>query len=183
MRISRGFVTAAIIVGSIGALGGAAIGNSPMIVIRESAPIGGASNGLALGHAPVEVESFPDQYALETRDGRFEIGELALRGRLRNTHMAMTWESAGDPDDDFASELATDERAARIAREAALIAYTARSPAVTPSAAPEPQAPPPAGPPALSRAEAPLALADPVTLTPAPSSRMIDVDAVLVSRD
>lgn len=123
--------------------------------------------------------AMPDHYPLETAQGRFAIGELPLRGRLRDTAVAMSWERERRPSPDFAATLAREEQAARLAREGALIAYTARLPAGTPP--PAPAAPQPTA----SRVEQQTAPVDSASLENAgnASSRMIDVDAVLAARE
>ncbi|QZD91911.1 hypothetical protein K3162_10150 [Qipengyuania xiapuensis] len=185
-----------------GALSGAAIGDMRMIershtdTLPEAQMVRAGNSALQSGERP------PDHYALETPEGTIEVGELALHGRMRNSTDGMWWEGRRERPvelsaryDDFYSEA----DAARLAREEALLAFTgsraeyqvrreeeaARAVATEALAQARSQ-------PAMTRAEAPMTLAEPAEIaTPAPSAReprrgnakTIDVSAALAGQN
>lgn len=83
MRISPRLVAATLVIAIGGVTSGALIGQTPML---EKTGIGGNLPELrgSVDVAPRTVERAPNQYAIETPEGRFEIAELSSRGVYRN---------------------------------------------------------------------------------------------------
>ena len=180
-----------------GAASGAAIGQSPMLkeLASETAlpQTAAAAQATASREAPRQL---PNHYPLETPQGTVEVAELALHGRMRDRGGDLWWErrksepTAFDAEYDFYAT-ASEER---IARERRLAAFAGEAaPRSAPRDVRQVEAPPPPPQPdRVSRAEAPLALSEPVQMRPAASpatdrvignAKVIDVQAELARRD
>lgn len=165
-----------------GALSGAAIGDTDMLTrghhetLPKTAPVFAGNAALHSGQRP------PDHYPLETPYGTIEVAELALHGRMRNAVDPGWWEDRSrmelGAEYDFYAQ-ASDER---IAREEALLAFTGdRQPlharrvehAAIYTATDRPLT-------RTSRAEAPMALAEPAEIPTPPAAERV---AVLTSRE
>lgn len=191
MRISPHWMFAAAIVSIGGAVGGAAIGTTPIVADRGEASQLPTAPIIQSRTAGAPRKALPNHYALETPNGRIEVGELALHGRMRDSHAGMQWERERELADRGMAAYEreySDDRELRIAHERALIAYTTTAEHASPVAAPTPDAAErPAYVPRPSRAEAPLALADPVSVnavqakptTRVGNAKMIDISASL----
>ena len=178
-----------------GAVSGASISTAP-IVNRDTAQGGTDGNTYAYTDAgSAASRALPDHYALETPKGRVEVADLALRGRLHDSAMARMWreERSGEryPSYDTYDEYTSDRDTAFFNDEIDRPAPSART--YTAAAAPLPvtevpvAAPPPiAERKVVTRAEAPLALADPAPVSAAkpagPSARTINVAAALAAQ-
>ena len=193
MKFAPHILGAVAVVGVAGALSGATIGDSPVLKKAHSDTMPEAPIVRAGDNARLAAQNPPDHYPLKTAKGTVPVEELALRGRMRDRGGDLWWEGRDsdtrqlDAGYDF-YETASPER---IEHERRLLAFHAgRAPATSA------QAEQPAKPARLSRAEAPLALADPVELeiaSPAPptaaaanrtgNSKTVDVVAVLDSRE
>ncbi|MBX7459097.1 hypothetical protein K3152_12630 [Qipengyuania sp. 1NDH17] len=195
MKFTPHILGAVAVVAIAGAVSGATIGDSPVLKrglteTMPEAPIVRASNSaMRDGKRP------PDHYPLKTPDGTIEVAELSLHGRMRDRGGDLWWEGRDDERAymdagyDF-YETASPER---IEHERRLLAFHGSENVQT-----QQQAAPPTGQPertAMTRAEAPMALAEPaevVAQEPAPqpadeasigNSRTIDVSAALARRD
>lgn len=170
-----------------GAVSGATIGDSPVLTrasidtLPQAAIIGGSNDALR------NSSRLPDHYPLETPKGTIEVAELALHGRMRERGGDMWWEdgreapirtSAGY---DF-YQTASPER---IAHEQRVLAFT--------GGRAEPQQIPVPGQgagfraqPTMTRAEAPMALAEPADVVTSEASigksKTVDVAAALAQR-
>jgi len=181
---------AAAIVAIGGAVGGATIGTTPIVERGEASQLPTAPI-IQSRTADAPRKALPNHYALETPDGRIEVGELALHGRMRDSQAGMHWEREREIADrgiETYERERNDDRELHIAREQALIAYTTTAEPAPPVTASMPDtAERPAYASRPSRAEAPLALADPVSVASVqaePTARvgkakMIDISASL----
>ena len=180
-----------------GAVSGAAIGDS-RILQRDHSDSLPEAQLVTAGNADLRSsERPPDHYPLETPDGTLEVAELALHGRMRASNDSNWWEQRADNRAELAAEYgdfyATAD-AERLAREEALLAFTGgradyqvrlEERAVAPRHS-------------MTRAEAPMALAEPVEINePAPvaervtssrepktgNAKTVDVTAALAARD
>lgn len=175
-----------------GALSGAAIGDTRILernhadTLPEARIVKAGNEALRNGERP------PDHYPLETPQGTIEVAELALHGRMRDSAAGMWWEDEREeaarlssPRYDFYAEADAD----RLAREEALLAFTGSS-AEYQARRETPQR--------MTRAEAPMALAEPAErpvqqaepeTAPSPrepstgNAKTIDVTAALAKRD
>ena len=181
MRYLPHSLAALAVVAIAGAVSGEAIGDSPVLKADVQETLPDAQPMSATQLPSPSSKRPPDQYPLETPDGVIEVGELAMHGRLRDTPHAHWWRNA-NRDLGAQYEAQYDEAdLARLAHEEALIAYTAQPPAPAP-AMEQVQAPQ-----RVTRAEAPMALAEPAAPEPpAPAARAsignaksIDVAAAL----
>ena len=172
-----------------GAVSGQAIGDTEVLRAASQDTLPDAQP-FATGSQPRTDRRPPDQYPLKTPDGTIAVSELALHGRLRDSAQAY-WQRRGAQGAELSASYAIDfdeEALVRLAREEALIAYTSQPRAVAPVAAQpieEPQR--------QTRAEAPMALAEPepraapqsrVALEPRPAqsigrAKTVDVAAAL----
>lgn len=177
-----------------GAVGGAAIGDIGMVqrghteTLPQNAVVTTGNAALA------KAERQPDQYPLVTPEGTVEVAELSLRGRMRDHGYDGWWEAREEAQYESAEDYDFYATASpeRIAHEERLLAFTDGRPEAGDAAQ---QAQP------RSRAEAPLALAEPEAVTtannPAPAastgsspaapnaignSKMVDISAALSSR-
>ncbi|MXO49329.1 hypothetical protein GRI69_13805 [Erythrobacter vulgaris] len=169
MKFAPQILSAVAVVAIAGAVSGATIGDSP--VLKEGhgdtlpeAPIINASND-ALRHTTRP----PDHYPLKTPEGTIEVAELALHGRLHDRGGNMWWDDRSDQSVDMNAGYDFYETASpeRIAREEALLAYTGgradgHSRPVEEIHDPVLQR--------VTRAEAPMVLAEPAELEVAESS-------------
>lgn len=160
MKFAPQILSAVAIVAITGAVSGATIGDSPVLKSRSSdtlpeAPIISASND-----ALHDTTRPPDHYPLKTPKGTIEVAELALHGRLHDRGESMWWEDRSDDSVNLSAGYDFYETASpeRIAREEALLAYTEGRADMQARPAEENEVP--AGH-RLSRAEAPMALAEP----------------------
>lgn len=195
MKFAPQILGAVAVVAIAGAVSGATIGDSPVLKrgLTESmpeAPIVSASNA-----AMRDSKRPPDHYPLKTQDGTIEVAELSLHGRMRDRGGDMWWEGRGD-DRAYMSagynfyETASPER---IEHERRLLAFHSNE-----TAQPHQQAAPTSGQAQgahMTRAEAPMALAEPAeVVAPGPAtqraadasignSRTVDVTAALARRD
>ena len=194
MKFTPHILGAVAVVAIAGAVSGATIGDSPVLDRGQTdtmptAPIVSASNT-----AMRNAERLPDHYPLKTPNGTVEVAELSLHGRMRDRGGDMWWEGRDadrvnmDAGYDF-YETASPER---IEHERRLLAFHGEK---AQRAEPVRQAPQQAQPQRMTRAEAPMALAEPAEITsaqPAPqraaeqsigNSRTVDVTAALALRD
>ena len=194
MKYAPHAIGALAVVAIAGAVSGATVGDSPILkrgyheTVPEVPIVRSANSYQRATRRP------PDHYPLKTPKGTIEVAELALHGRLRDRGGDMWWDGRGndarplDARYDF-YETASPER---IEHERRLLAFHAEG--SEPAASTQDQEP--AKPARISRAEAPLALAEPAELdtatpthrkTPAQGSRggarIVDVGAILDSRD
>ncbi len=196
MRLSPPWMFALAVTVIGGAVSGASIGTAPVLKRGLDTPPYQSGHTAPYMARQTDSAALPDHYALETPHGRIEAAELALRGRMHEKTFARTViEAAPPPADPF-------RQAALTERERAYYGYDTVAPAVAvPADRPRPdltrQDTAPPGPgyaqtPALSRAEAPLALAEPAPVAEAPTppppanigkARMIDVSASLANRE
>lgn len=177
-----------------GALSGATIGDSRVLERSQDDTLPEARLIAASNQAMRDGRRLPDHYPLKTPDGTIEVAELALHGRLRDRGGDMWWQERNDDpvharkDYDF-YETASPER---IAREQALLAFTGGQAEGHSNDIREPA---PAGRTRLSRAEAPMALAEPAEVTKRDrtavhasdagigNSRTVDVTAALAQKN
>ena len=192
MRISPPWIIALALTTTGGAISGASIGTAPIPKRGLDIPAHDASaTGPDMTHRAAPT-ALPDHYALETPEGRVEVGELALRGRLHDTGAARYWTE----DRNASASVEAMRKASLTQRERAYFGHDRGADSYPaghrPAHYPEPERVYEVSEPALSRAEAPLALAEPAPITAAPSApvsvnigkaRMIDVSASLASRD
>ena len=191
MKLTPQIVGAVALVGMAGALAGAAIGGSPVLA-RSHADTLPTSTIVTTANASLHTtKNLPDHYPLQTPAGTVEVADLALRGRLRNQSPDVWWDrqderrAEANADYDFYLTASAQE----IEHERRLLAYYERT---SPAPAKQPESPPSR---AVTRAEAPMALAEPAEVTataPAPeaateasvgTSRTVDVAATLAIRD
>ena len=173
MRVSPFLVVAALATAIVGGVvSGESIGATGMVKRGTQIDVASRSAPIEFRAHAAPHRQLPDHYTLETPEGRVEVGELALRGRLRDSHAGMRWEYEQDAAaaDQRAYTLADlgEARRAAVMREETLVAYTAQRESMEPIG-PAPRyerEPAPAQAKRLTRAEAPLALADPVTVAP-----------------
>ena len=180
MKTGYVLLGAAALVAIAGALAGRAIDTSP--VMRDSA-------GGTLPSAPVvtaadqglrTARSTPDHYAMVTPDGRVEVAEIALRGKMRQARARPMPPGYGyDPARDL--QPYSEAELSRLTREEALIAYTSRPPTDRTAASGV------AADPHLPEAQATPAQPDEGVAEPARKSignaKVVDVDAALADRD
>ncbi len=193
MRFTPQMLGAAAVIGMAGAVSGAAIGESPILTRSHSDSLPQSTVVSTANKSLTQRGSPPDHYPLETKHGTIEVAELALHGRLRERGGKMWWE---DRETDDRAEMngeydfyrtASPER---IAHEERLLAFTRgradlsriEEDTFVPSRS-------------RVRAEAPMALAEPVELSiqdtgisqgneqRAGKAKTIDVSVVLALRD
>ncbi|MGE5952551.1 MAG: hypothetical protein ACM308_02855 [Qipengyuania vulgaris] len=195
MKFTPHILGAVAVVAIAGAVSGATIGESPVLKrglteTMPTAPIVSASSA-----AMRRAERLPDHYPLKTPNGTIEVAELSLHGRMRDRGGDLWWEGRDDArvtmsvGYDF-YETASPER---IEHERRLLAFhgEAAQPAHTASLAPRQ----PRNEMRMTRAEAPMALAEPAevaavepVIQPASeasigNSRTVSVTAALARRD
>lgn len=181
-----------------GALSGAAIGDSRILerdrydTLPEAQVVTAGNAGLRTGERP------PDHYPLKTPEGTIEVAELALHGRMRGSNDGVWWEERGGDRVELAGEYGefyASADAERLAREEALLAFTGSRAEYQIRLEERQHAAPAAGTgQRLTRAEAPMALAEPAAIDEpqAPASprepsagnaKTIDVTAALAVRE
>lgn len=191
MKFTPHIIGAAALVTLGGAVSGAYIGTSPVLEreARDSlpeAPIIMASNPSA-----GSSERPPDHYPLVTPERTVPVAELALRGRLRDSAHAH-WMRG---DDGEGTQLAayndieySDDDLYRLAREKALIAYTASEPQLQDASGDIAYSDSHAAGQSPSAGSAPLAPPEQVAASPVTASRkvgnakVVDVAAALASQ-
>ena len=149
----------------VGALSGAAIADTPILTRAQTVTPGDAPLSTVGNAAMRNVRPLPNHYPLETPKGTIEVAELALHGRLRDRGGDMWWEREEQRSTDLDAKYDFYATASpeRIAHERRLLAFTEG-----PQRAEAPQPPPP---PSITRAEAPMALAEPAAVaSPTPST-------------
>lgn len=187
-----------------GAFSGAAIGDSRILerdrydTLPEAQVVTAGNADLRSGERP------PDHYPLETPEGTIEVAELALHGRMRGSSDGMWWEERGAERVELAAdygEFYASADAERLAHEEALLAFTGSRAQyqvrLNERAALEQAAPTAPRAQRVTRAEAPMALAEPASVnepTPAPdaatsprepstgNAKTIDVTAALAAQ-
>ncbi|MBX7459791.1 hypothetical protein K3180_02170 [Qipengyuania sp. YG19] len=194
MKFAPQILGAVVIVAIAGAVSGAMIGDSTVLkegysdTLPETPIIGASNDGLR------NMASLPDHYPLKTPEGTIEVAELALHGRLHDRGGSIWREDRSNESAKLSAGYDFYKTASpeRIAREGALLAYTGGRAERLDSSIEE------TGPPArqrITRAEAPMALAEPVKIeiaghsqaAPAEpkigNSKTVDVAAALAHRD
>ena len=81
MKLTPWILGAALIVPLAGAYAGSKVGTQPLHSNRDLAEILPDRPFQTADAAPRNVERLPNHYAMETPEGRVEVGELAFRGR------------------------------------------------------------------------------------------------------
>ena len=195
MKFTPHIMGAVAVVAIAGAVSGATIGDSPVLKkghtdTLPTAPIVRASDGAMNGGVRP-----PDHYPLKTPQGTVEVAELALHGRLRDRGGDMWWEGRDDERAHMSASYDFYDTASpeRIEHERRLLAFQGADPAPSQARAePAPQHPRRAS---MTRAEAPMALAEPAQVAAAEpavqpaaeasigNARTIDVTAALARRD
>ena len=163
MKYTPHILGAVAMVAIAGALSGATIGESRMLAGGQGDNLPETQLVTASNQAMRDAKSLPDHYPLKTPEGTIEVAELALHGRLRDRGGDMRWQDrnnepdrAGDSYDFY--ETASPER---IAHEEALLAFTGGKA----DGQDRIRDTEPAEHTRLSRAEAPMALAEPTEIT------------------
>lgn len=194
MKLTPQIVGAVALVGMAGALAGAAIGESPVLARSQSDTLPTSTIVTTANASLHTTKNLPDHYPLQTPAGTVEVADLALRGRLRNQSTDVWWDrqderrAEADGDYDFYLTASPEE----IEHERRLLAFYERT---TPAPPAQPDLQPSRTVRTVTRAEAPMALAEPAEITaPAPApvvatrasvgnSRTVDVAATLAIRD
>ncbi|MXO97256.1 hypothetical protein GRI34_12595 [Erythrobacter aquimaris] len=96
MKISPHLLVAAALVAVGGAVGGSAIGDSPIIARSSQDSLPEAQIAFAPQTPRQASERPPNQYPLQTADGTIPVAELALHGRYRDTAHARSMLRAKD---------------------------------------------------------------------------------------
>ena len=190
MKFTPHMVGAVAVVAIAGAVSGAAIGDSPVLerglteTLPETPMMHASTNSMRDAKRP------PDHYPLQTPNGTVEVAELSLHGRMRDRGGDLWWEGR-DHDQNYMEadyvfyETAGDE----------LVEYERRpvKPRIEGAVAVNTEQPAPTR--RMTRAEAPMALSEPVEAGPTEpvvqraeeasigNSRTVDVRATLARRD
>lgn len=168
MKFALSLTGAVIVVAIAGAVSGAAIGGSNMLARAHSETLPEGRIVTVSNDAMLNSERPPDHYPLKTPKGTIEVAELALHGRLRERGGTMWWENRSD--ETVRVEAGYDfHRTAnpeRIAREEALLAFTGGRADYQEHAADTRADDRRLR--RITRAEAPMELADPVGVTGSP---------------
>ena len=195
MKFTPHMLGAVAVVAIAGAVSGATIGDTPVLSqgLTETipdAPIVSASNAKMRN-----TERLPDHYPLKTPNGTIEVAELSLHGRMRDRGGDMLWVGRDKERAHMNTEYDFYETASakRIEHEHRLLAFLGKTAA---HAKVDREASQQATTKArMSRAEAPMALAEPAEIAPPEpavqradtesigNSRTVDVTAALASRD
>ncbi|MFK4005219.1 hypothetical protein [Qipengyuania sp. NPDC077563] len=187
MRFTPQMLGAVAVIAMAGAVSGATIGESPILTrthadsVPQSAVVSTSNAALARKDSP------PNHYPLETENGTIEVAELALHGRLRDRGGKMWWQDRDDrelvaTDDEY--DFYRTASPERIAHEERLLAFTGAR-AERSEFGDEHQEPTRM----MTRAEAPMALAEPAELdtrngpSSAGNAKTINVAGVLALRD
>ncbi len=195
MKFTPQILGAVAVVAIAGALAGGAIGESPVLLRGQTDSLPEAPIMSAADDAMRSDRRPPDHYPLETPNGTVEVAELALHGRLRDRGGDLWWDGRSEEPVRMGAAYDFYETASpeRIERESRLLAFHEGHRGATQHPAIE-QGRQRIDRPA-SRAEAPMALAEPVEVEqaePAPdpvegpsigNSRTINVTAALERRD
>ena len=197
MKFTPQVLGAVAVVAIAGAVSGATIGDSPVLTRGHSDTLPEAQLVTASNDALRTSQRPPDHYPLETPEGTIEVGELALHGRLRDRGGDMWWDRHEDDAVRMSAEYDFYATASpeRIEHERRLLAFQAGARKVAEPAYREERVAE-AAPARMTRAEAPMALAEPVEVAaqvqpaqPAASetsvgnSKTVDVSAALARRD
>ena len=158
MKITPQMLGAVAVVAIAGAVSGATIGDSQVLMRGHTDTLPEAQIVTAANAEMRTMRNPPNHYPLETKDGTIEVAELALHGRLRDRGGDMWWE--GREDDrammgagyDFYATASPE----RIEHERRLLAFHAGNEAQ------------PLAPRQPTRAEAPMALAEPAEIVREP---------------
>ncbi|MBX7528562.1 hypothetical protein [Qipengyuania vesicularis] len=172
MKYAPHLLGAIAVVAIVGAVSGASVGDSPILIRGHHESLPEARIVRAANADLRDTSRPPDHYPLETPQGTVEVAELALHGRLRDRGGDMWWEdrSADRANMSAGYDFAATASPERIAHEERLLAFTGgrgefQERHEAREAAQAPQAPAPPEPPIrLTRAEAPMALAEPAEL-------------------
>lgn len=145
-----------------GAVSGASVTTTP--IVNRGADAGGEVETVfsSAGDDLPSTRHLPDHYALETPSGRVEVADLALHGRLHDSAMAREWRGDGPQETYAAYDVYMDDRDYEFAdAEVAPPAPVRRMAATPPTVDIRIPAQSPLDRQGPSRAEAPLALAEP----------------------
>lgn len=169
MKFAPQILSAVAVVASAGAVCGATIGDSPVLQEGHAdtlpeAPIISASND-----ALHDTTRPPDHYPLKTPEGTIEVAELTLHARLHDRGGSMWWDdrSSQSVDRNVGYDFYDAASPERIEREEALLAYTGAR--ADRDARPAKEIEVPASQ-RVTRAEAPMVLAEPAELEIAESA-------------
>lgn len=192
MKFAPQILSAVAVVAIAGAVSGATIGDSPVLKERPRGTLPEAPMISASNDALHDTTRPPDHYPLKTPEGTIEVAELALHGRLHDRGGPVWWEDSSDEPVNLSADYDFYETASpeRIAREEALLAYTGgranrqSRPAEANEVAVGQR---------MSRAEAPMALAEPAEVEELSdgdsaepkigNSKTVDVAAALARRN
>lgn len=196
MKFTPQILGAVAVVAIAGAVSGATIGESPVLKRGHTDTMPQAQIVTAGNAALNSSKRPPDHYPLETPQGTIEVGELALHGRLRDRGGDMWWERRGEDRAELSAgyDFYGTASPERIAHEERLLAFTGDRAEYQDRN--QRHAPPPSQA-RRTRAEAPMALAEPVEVAvvdDAPveevqaepsigNSKTVDVTAALARRD
>ncbi len=165
MKITPQVLGAVAVVAIAGAVSGATIADTPMLTRSHSDTLPEAQIVSVGNQALRSAERPPNHYPLVTPDGTIEVAELALHGRMRDRGGAMWWDDGDTDRVDLNAEYDFYATASpeRIEHERRLLAFTE---------GPQEQSARHTSSQTVTRAEAPMALAEPVAVvvtTPAPA--------------
>ena len=149
MKFTPHILGAVAIVGIAGAVSGATIGDSPVLTRGHSDTLPEAPIVRAGDNGRLAAKSPPNHYPLKTPQGTIPVEELALRGRLRDRGGDLRWLNRSSSSNSIAESGEVYDSAFHY------------KDSQTPAAAPEAVA---ATSRQLTRAEAPMALAEPATV-------------------
>ena len=189
MKFTPHIVGAVAMVTIGGAVSGAMIGESPVLKRGHIDSLPEAQMVMAGNDTMRSTKRPPDHYPLKTPKGTIEVAELALHGRLRDRGGDMWWEGRSDARADLDANYDFYGTASpeRIAHERRLLAFTdgnAEFRQADRDAAPVAER-------RMTRAEAPMALAEPVEIAAAPepaktqrigNAKTVDVADALAQR-
>ncbi|EDL49230.1 hypothetical protein [Erythrobacter sp. SD-21] len=197
MKFTPQMLGAVAVVAIAGAVSGATIGDSPVLKRGHTDTLPEAQLVAASNEAVRTSQRPPDHYPLETPKGTIEVGELALHGRLRDRGGDMWWERSEDDALRMSAEYDFYATASpeRIEHERRLLAFQEGAREDAEYAYREERAVQ-AVPGRMTRAEAPMALAEPVKVaaqvqpaqpsaseTSVGSSKTVNVSAALARRN
>ena len=181
MKFTPQILGAVAVIAIAGAVSGATIADTPMLTRGHPDTLPKAQIVSYDRQTTQWAKAPPNHYPLKTPNGTIEVAELALHGRMRDRGGDMWWERRDteraqlNAEYDFYATASPE----RIAHERRLLAFTegTSEPGATQAPASQP----------VSRAEAPMALADPVEVTvaeprPAQSARVGNVKTINVSQ-
>ena len=187
MKFTPHIIGAVALVTLGGAVSGAYIGTSPVLEREARDSLPEASIIMASNPSAGSSERPPDHYPLVTPERTVPVAELALRGRLRDSahaHWMRGDSGAGTQLAAYNDIEYSDEDLYRLAREKALIAYTASEPRLQDASSEIAYS----DSPSPSAVSAPLAPPERVAASSATASRkvgnakVVDVAAALASQ-